>query len=96
MLLQASSMTMSGSISRGRKKKWKVPCLTPFWIENSSKSFTGVYMVRGGHLNRKCTITHTLINSEGLVLMKDMRRQLQTGLPNEDVRTNVALNLEGI
>jgi hypothetical protein len=34
-------MTMSGSISRGRKKKWKVPCLTPFWIENSSKSFTG-------------------------------------------------------
>lgn len=33
---------------------------------------------------------------DGLVLLKDMRRQLQSGLPNEDVRTNVALNLEGI
>lgn len=28
--------------------------------------------------------------------MKDLRFQLQSGLPNEDVRTNVQLNLEGI
>lgn len=34
--------------------------------------------------------------SDGMVLMKDLRLSLQSGLPNEDVRTNVALNLEGI
>ncbi|KAI2505618.1 hypothetical protein MHU86_8860 [Fragilaria crotonensis] len=33
---------------------------------------------------------------DGMLLMKDLRRQLQSGLPNEDVRTNIALNLEGI
>mmetsp|Transcript_9867 Transcript_9867/g.16371 ORF Transcript_9867/g.16371 Transcript_9867/m.16371 type:complete len:81 (-) Transcript_9867:333-575(-) len=42
---------------------------------------------------------NTVLNQkldDGLVLMKDLRRQLQSGLPNEDVRTNVQLNLEGI
>mmetsp|Transcript_20503 Transcript_20503/g.30822 ORF Transcript_20503/g.30822 Transcript_20503/m.30822 type:complete len:85 (-) Transcript_20503:174-428(-) len=34
--------------------------------------------------------------SGGLAMMKDVRHQLETGLPNEDVRTNVALNLEGL
>mmetsp|Transcript_12663 Transcript_12663/g.18610 ORF Transcript_12663/g.18610 Transcript_12663/m.18610 type:complete len:85 (-) Transcript_12663:274-528(-) len=34
--------------------------------------------------------------SNGLLMMKDVRHQLETGLPNEDVRTNIALNLEGL
>ena len=49
-------------------------------------------------LSIHCWYYHVSLSlySDGMLLMKDLRRQLQSGLPNEDVRTNVALNLEGI